>query len=376
VRFVDLLKTTVMLSGAAATMLAVVTVIGATHDKDETLVLIATGWWIAGAIIGAALGRRAQVTAPIGRLLADAKQATMLPEHRPGAVILNRLWPLLASTVAAGAIGFLFPQVPAVACGFAIIWSLACVRQDSAVLAVEERDGVSYYVERTSPIRPMQLVRTPGLRREVGRRSRRSTERAERRGGRDPHRLVGVDVRPARRRRRVRGGLSSARAPTSRWSRPGRRARCGPWPSPTSSGARAAARGGRARDCRSPPARGPSTPRSRPRCCGRGRARSANDAPRPPTAPAATGCGSARSSGRRLREAPLLVPQAPGTLAESPSPHAPAVVVPIPVEPSGPAAPERDIAAINLRSQPREEGPRSRARRVGRGAGARTRSCW
>src|SRR3954468_24318088 len=170
-----------MLSGAAATMLAVVTVIGATHDKDNTLVLIATGWWIAGAIIGATLGPRAQVTAalgaprarraqfraPIGRLLADAKQATMLPEHRPGAVILNRLWPLLASTVAAGAVGFIFPQVPAVACGFAIIWSLAWRRQDSAVLAVEERDGVTYYVERTSPIRPMQLVRTPGLRREV-----------------------------------------------------------------------------------------------------------------------------------------------------------------------------------------------------------------
>ena len=166
-RFVDLLKTTVMLSGAAATMLAIVTVIGATHDGDDTLVLIATGWWIAAAIIGAALGRRSHVSAPIGRLLADAKQATMLPEHRPGAVILNRLWPLLASTVAAGAIGFIFAQVPAVACGFAIIWSLAWRRQDSAVLAVEERDGVTYYVERTSPIRPMQLVRTPGLRREV-----------------------------------------------------------------------------------------------------------------------------------------------------------------------------------------------------------------
>ena len=166
-RFVDLLKTTVMLSAAAATMLAVVTVIGATHDRDDLLVVIAAGWWLAAAILGVALGRRSQVTAPIGRLLADAKLATMLPEHRPGAVILNRLWPLLASTVAAGVIGFIFPPVPAVACGFAVIWALAWRRQDSAVLAVEERDGVTYYVERTSPIRPMQLVRTPGLRREV-----------------------------------------------------------------------------------------------------------------------------------------------------------------------------------------------------------------
>jgi hypothetical protein len=167
VRFVDLLKSTVMLSAGAATMLAIVTVIGATSDHDDTLVLIATGWWVAASLIGVVLGRRGQVTAPIGRLLADAKLATMLPEHRPAAVILNRLWPLLVSTVAAGAVGFVVPQVPAVACGFAIIWSLAWRRQDSAVLAVEERDGVTFYVERTSPVRPMQLVRTPGLRREV-----------------------------------------------------------------------------------------------------------------------------------------------------------------------------------------------------------------
>jgi hypothetical protein len=167
VRFVDLLKTTVMLSAAAATMLAIITVIAATGDRDDTLVLIGAGWWVAASLIGALLGRRAQVTAPIGRLLADAKLATMLPEHRPAAVIVNRLWPLLVSTVAAGAVGFIFAQVPLVACGFAIIWSLAWRRQDSAVLAVEERDGVTYYVERTSPLRPMQLVRTPGLRREV-----------------------------------------------------------------------------------------------------------------------------------------------------------------------------------------------------------------
>jgi hypothetical protein len=166
-RFVDLLKTTVMLSAGAATMLAIVTVIAATGDRDETLVLIGAGWWVAASIIGALLGRRGQVTAQIGRLLADAKVATMMPEHRPGAVVVNRLWPLLLSTVAAGAVGFVFPQVPAVACGFAVIWSLAWRRQDAAVLAVEERDGVTFYVERTSPIRPMRLVRTPGFRREV-----------------------------------------------------------------------------------------------------------------------------------------------------------------------------------------------------------------
>lgn len=48
---------------------------------------------------------------------------------------------------------------------------------------------------------------------------------------------------------------------------------------------------------------------------------------------------------RRFRDALLLVPWSQEALAEAPSPRAEAVVVPVPVEPSGVAA-ERDIAAI------------------------------
>jgi glycosyltransferase involved in cell wall biosynthesis len=59
---------------------------------------------------------------------------------------------------------------------------------------------------------------------------------------------------------------------------------------------------------------------------------------------------------RRLREAPLLVPQAAGALDEAPSPRAPAVVVPIPVEPSGPPDGERDIAAITYAANPEKKG--------------------
>jgi hypothetical protein len=166
-RFVDLLKTTVLLSGGAATTLAVLCVAGATNDSDATVVFVAAGWWFAAALIGLVLGRRAQTTPPIARLLADAKTATMMPEHRPGAVVFNRLWPLFVSTLAAGALTVVAPQIPGIAAGFAIIWALAWRHQDRAVTAIEERDGATFYVERTSPVRPMQLVRTPGLRREV-----------------------------------------------------------------------------------------------------------------------------------------------------------------------------------------------------------------
>jgi hypothetical protein len=167
VRFVDLLRTTVLLSAGAATTLAVITVAAATADGDDNAVVVAAAWWFAAALIGAFVGRRAQVTEAIGRLLANAKAATMMPEHRPGAVAVNRLWPLLLSTVAAGALGFIAPQIPGIATGFAVIWALAWRRQESAVRAIEERDGATFYVEPTSPVRPLRLVRTPGFRREV-----------------------------------------------------------------------------------------------------------------------------------------------------------------------------------------------------------------
>jgi hypothetical protein len=165
-RFVDFLRATVLLSAAAATMLAVLTLAAATQSGEEQDVRYAIGWWVLAALIGAFIGRRHEVNPPIARLLADAKAATMMPSIRPGATMVNRLWPLLLCAVAAGGLAFVGPQIPAIATGFMIIWALAWRRQESAVQAIEERDGVSFFVERTSPIRPMQLIRLPGFRRE------------------------------------------------------------------------------------------------------------------------------------------------------------------------------------------------------------------
>lgn len=162
-RFVDFLRTTVLLTAAAATALATITVLAAAAGAKESLVAIAVGWWVIAALIGLRLGRNAQTNPPIARLLARAKASTTLPEHRPSAVLLNRLWPLLLFTLLAGGLAFIAPQIPGIAAGFAIIWALAWRRQDAAVAAIEERDGASFYVHRTSPVQPIALVRTPGF---------------------------------------------------------------------------------------------------------------------------------------------------------------------------------------------------------------------
>jgi hypothetical protein len=163
-RFADFLRTTVLISAAAASALAAVTVAGGVGNGDGLVIPVAAAWGVAAAGIGVWVGRRGDASAQIASLLASARMQPSLPEVNPGRTVLNRLWPLLFSTIGAGALAFVLPQVPAIATGFALIWALAWRRQASAVRAIEQRDGARFYVIRTSPLKPIQLVRTPGFR--------------------------------------------------------------------------------------------------------------------------------------------------------------------------------------------------------------------
>ena len=152
-----------LLSAGAATALGAICVLAGAADANNVAVGLAVGWWLIATLIGLRLGARAEANPPIARLLAGAQSSSSLPEHHPSAIIVNRLWALIVFTLLAGGLGFLAPQIPGIAAGFAIIWSLSWRRQDAAVAAIEERDGASFYVKRTSPIKPMSLLRTPGF---------------------------------------------------------------------------------------------------------------------------------------------------------------------------------------------------------------------
>ena len=166
-RFVDLLRATVVLSLASASMLALVAVITANLNGDQRLVLVAMGWWLFAGAIGSWLGRRLEPTEAVATALREAKTTTTLPAMRQGRILLNRLWPLLVVTVVPAGLALVWPQVAAIAAGFCVIWSLSWRHQESAVTAIEERDGVTFYVATTDAIGPVKLVRTPGLRRDV-----------------------------------------------------------------------------------------------------------------------------------------------------------------------------------------------------------------
>jgi len=163
-RFVDFLRAAVILFGGAASALAGVAIIGIARDADATLAAISVGWWVAAALVGLWLGRRAAASPGIARALAGARTTTSLPELEPGAVLFNRLWALALFTVVAGGIGVFIPQVPAIATGYALLVALTWRRQSAAVAAIEDRDGVRFYFDRSSPFGPPRLVRTPWAR--------------------------------------------------------------------------------------------------------------------------------------------------------------------------------------------------------------------
>ena len=80
------------------------------------------------------------------------------------------------------------------------------------------------------------------------------------------------------------------------------------------------------------------------------------DAPAAANRPGRHGVWQRPLERRRLAQAPLLVAVDPGTIAETPRPHAEAIVVPIPVQPSGPPGGPRDVAAVTYAANPHKKG--------------------
>src|SRR3954453_14111548 len=164
-RFTDFLRVAVLLFAGAATALAAVSIAGAQSNDDTTLLYVAVSWWATAAVGGMIIGRLPETTQGIGRLLADARHSPSLPELEPGRTVVNRLWPLIIVLAAAAGIAFLIPQVPAIGAGYALMAALMWRKQSRAVAAIEDRDGARFYVERTSPLKPIKLLRTPWMRR-------------------------------------------------------------------------------------------------------------------------------------------------------------------------------------------------------------------
>ncbi len=164
--FVDLLRLTVLLIGAAASVLGLVTVVAANQDAAYATVYVSAGWWVVAAVAGTYLGTARRATEAMSRALAGARTQTSLPTESAGRIAFQRLWPIGAFAIVAGGLAWIWPQVTGVGAGFAILNALAWRGRERAVTAIEQRDGVRFYVEPGSAFAPVKLIRTPGLGRD------------------------------------------------------------------------------------------------------------------------------------------------------------------------------------------------------------------
>jgi hypothetical protein len=164
VPYTDLLRITVFLTAAEATALGAIMAIAASRDADTTTVVVAGAWWLIALVLGLYLGRPARAADGVHDALARARTATALPEESPARIAAIRLWPIGLTALIAGVLGVLYPGVAAIGAGYALLVALAMRTREAAVLGIEHRDGVKFYVVPNSALRPIQLVRAPGLR--------------------------------------------------------------------------------------------------------------------------------------------------------------------------------------------------------------------
>ena len=164
--YADLLRLTVLLTGAMATALGAVGVVAANEDGDTTTLIVAGAWWIAAAAIGLYLGTPGRAADGVRKALAGARVQTTLPVESPGRIAFSRLWPIGLIALVAAAIAWIWPQVPIIGAGWAILVALQWRNREAVVIGVEDRDGVRFYVEPSSAFEPVRLVRTPGLSRD------------------------------------------------------------------------------------------------------------------------------------------------------------------------------------------------------------------
>ncbi len=161
--YTDLLRVSVFLTAGEATVLGAIAALSVAPDAGLSILIVTAAWWSVAMILGLWLGRPDRAADGVREALANARTATSLPPDTPTRIALIRLWPIGVTALAAGVLGIFFPGVAIVGAGYALLVSLAWHSHEAAVLGVEHRDGTKFYVVPNSALKPVQLVRTPGL---------------------------------------------------------------------------------------------------------------------------------------------------------------------------------------------------------------------
>lgn len=162
-RYCDYLHSCVLMIGSAALALILISAGSLAATGSRMLISLSIAWLVICVIWGLWIGRGASVQESVRTLLSKSRPEPIFPKIEPPAVLLSRLWPVLAITLVAAISSYWFPQLAVAAAGYGLLWALAWRKQSDAVLAIEERDAVHFWIVRSSPVRPPKLVRVPAM---------------------------------------------------------------------------------------------------------------------------------------------------------------------------------------------------------------------
>src|SRR3954467_11079389 len=89
--YVDLLRVTVLLTGAVATALGGTAVIAAHNNSDQTALIVAGAWWVIATVAELYVGRPSAPADGGRTTLAGARTTTSLPPKPPARIALGGL---------------------------------------------------------------------------------------------------------------------------------------------------------------------------------------------------------------------------------------------------------------------------------------------
>lgn len=162
-RYCDYLHSCVLMIGSAALALTLVSIGSLVYYGSALLIALSASWGVVCVAWGLWIGRGDAVQDGVRTLLSKSRPEPIFPHIEPSAVLLSRLWPVLAITLLAAISSYWFPQLAVAAAGYGMLWALAWRKQSDAVLAIEERDLVHFWIVRSSPLEPPKLVRVPAM---------------------------------------------------------------------------------------------------------------------------------------------------------------------------------------------------------------------
>lgn len=162
-RYCDYLHSCVVLIGSAAIALILISAGSLAYFASGVVTVLSIAWLAICVACGLWIGRGDAVQESVRSLLSKSRPEPIFPKIEPPAVLFSRLWPVLAITLVAAISSYWFPQLAVAAAGYGVLWSLAWRKQSGAVLAIEERDLVHFWIVKSAPLQSPRLVRVPAM---------------------------------------------------------------------------------------------------------------------------------------------------------------------------------------------------------------------